>query len=250
MSGLLIIEPHAHWTAPRAVRSLLMGPPAWPRCANPLKRRAHEGTMRARALPLRPRGRPRGARCGGRCASTWPRRPGLSQFDAVSTLAAEPAGWGCYPRQQPFLSAAAGDALELLGEAAAALGDCNQRTCAMGKEKEPTGEDLRCDLRKTWPSSAIQRAVNPSFGEALLRPIARQACRHCQRTHSTRVQARGAGPYRGLFDRGRGPVALDQSHAFSNDRVRKGQSGKNMDQSHSYGRDGEHHGISVGRGQA
>jgi hypothetical protein len=53
---------------------------------------------------------------------------------------------------------------------AAALEDCNRRTCTMLLEKNPRGEDLQCNLTKTWPQATIKRAdklvLRWSFGDA------------------------------------------------------------------------------------
>jgi hypothetical protein len=53
---------------------------------------------------------------------------------------------------------------------AAALEDCNRRACAMVLGKHRQGEDLRCELSKTWPEAAIKRAERLAlrwrFGDA------------------------------------------------------------------------------------
>src|SRR5262245_64197079 len=47
------------------------------------------------------------------------------------------------------------------GAEATALEDCNRRACAMLLERNAAGEDLKCDLNKTWPQSTIKRADKP-----------------------------------------------------------------------------------------
>jgi hypothetical protein len=53
---------------------------------------------------------------------------------------------------------------------AATLEDCNRRTCTMLREKNPRGEDLQCNLTKTWPQATIKRAdtlvLRWKFGDA------------------------------------------------------------------------------------
>jgi hypothetical protein len=53
---------------------------------------------------------------------------------------------------------------------AATLEDCNRRTCTMLREKNPRGEDLQCNITKTWPQATIKRAdtlvLRWKFGDA------------------------------------------------------------------------------------
>jgi hypothetical protein len=50
------------------------------------------------------------------------------------------------------------------------LADCDRRLCTMILRKEHAGEDLKCDLTKTWAKSTIKGADSPSlkwgFGDA------------------------------------------------------------------------------------
>jgi len=60
-------------------------------------------------------------------------------------------------------------ALEPKKEEAKVLEDCDRRLCTMILRKEHTGEDLKCDLTKTWVKSTIKGADSPSlksFGDA------------------------------------------------------------------------------------
>ena len=65
---------------------------------------------------------------------------------------------------------AAATALERQAGEAAALEDCNRRTCTMLQERKAAGDDLKCDLTKTWPQSTIKRAdsliLRWGFGDA------------------------------------------------------------------------------------
>jgi hypothetical protein len=54
-------------------------------------------------------------------------------------------------------------ALEPKAEEAKVLEDCDRRTCMMLVRKEPTGEDLKCDLTKTWAKSTIKGADSSAF---------------------------------------------------------------------------------------
>jgi hypothetical protein len=68
-----------------------------------------------------------------------------------------------------FCSAAA-PALEPREGEAAALDSCNRRTCSLLLEKPPRGDDLSCDLAKTWTKAVIERAdrllLRWRFGDA------------------------------------------------------------------------------------
>jgi hypothetical protein len=68
------------------------------------------------------------------------------------------------------LGPAAAQALAPPPGEAAALEDCNRRACAMLLEKKGEGDDLQCQLTKTWPEATIKRADRPAvrwrFGDA------------------------------------------------------------------------------------
>jgi hypothetical protein len=61
-------------------------------------------------------------------------------------------------------------ALEPKKDEAKVLADCDRRLCTMLLRKEHTGDDLKCDLTKTWARSTIKGADSPSlkwsFGDA------------------------------------------------------------------------------------
>src|SRR6516165_9303251 len=61
-------------------------------------------------------------------------------------------------------------ALEPKKGEAKVLEDCDRRLCTMILRKEHTGDDLKCDLTKTWAKSTIKGADTPSlkwgFGDA------------------------------------------------------------------------------------
>jgi hypothetical protein len=61
-------------------------------------------------------------------------------------------------------------ALEQQSGEAQALKACDQRVCTLLLQKNPNGEDLKCELTKTWAKSAIKRADGPAlkwgFGDA------------------------------------------------------------------------------------
>jgi len=61
-------------------------------------------------------------------------------------------------------------ALEPKPGEAKALEDCDRRLCTMILRKEAAGEDLKCELSKTWAKSTIKGADSPSlkwgFGDA------------------------------------------------------------------------------------
>jgi hypothetical protein len=84
-------------------------------------------------------------------------------------------------RQRRFLAAIGGGLLFLVpcslpralevgkGEAPAIL-DCERRLCYMLQQKDAKGEDLKCDLTKTWARTVIKGAEQPTlkwgFGDA------------------------------------------------------------------------------------
>lgn len=57
-----------------------------------------------------------------------------------------------------FLLAAPAQALEELRGEEAAIKACDKRLCAILVRKETKGEDLRCNLTKTWARSSIKQA--------------------------------------------------------------------------------------------
>jgi hypothetical protein len=61
-------------------------------------------------------------------------------------------------------------ALEQQSGEAQALKACDQRVCTLLLQKNPVGDDLKCELTKTWAKSAIKRADGPTlkwgFGDA------------------------------------------------------------------------------------
>lgn len=69
-----------------------------------------------------------------------------------------------------LLAASPASALDEGAGETKAIDACDQRLCNMLQRKEPTGEDLKCALTKTWAKSTIkeadQRAVQWSFGDA------------------------------------------------------------------------------------
>jgi hypothetical protein len=66
--------------------------------------------------------------------------------------------------------AAPAHALEQQSGEAQALKACDQRVCTILLQKNLNGEDLKCELTKTWAKSAIKRADGPTlkwgFGDA------------------------------------------------------------------------------------
>jgi hypothetical protein len=68
------------------------------------------------------------------------------------------------------LSAPPALALEEQKGEAQALDACDERLCRMLQQKNPTGEDLKCTLTKTWARSTIkeadQRDLTWGFGDA------------------------------------------------------------------------------------
>jgi hypothetical protein len=69
-----------------------------------------------------------------------------------------------------LLAASCALALEPNKGEAKVLEDCDRRLCTMILRKEAAGEDLKCDLSKTWAKSTIKGADSPSlkwsFGDA------------------------------------------------------------------------------------
>jgi hypothetical protein len=61
-------------------------------------------------------------------------------------------------------------ALDELGGETKAIDACDKRLCAILQQKDPTGEDLKCALTKTWAKSTLkdadQRNVQWMFGDA------------------------------------------------------------------------------------
>jgi hypothetical protein len=53
---------------------------------------------------------------------------------------------------------AVADVSEPQADEAGAIEDCNRRTCTMLLERNSRGDDLKCDLTKTWARSTIKRA--------------------------------------------------------------------------------------------
>ena len=68
------------------------------------------------------------------------------------------------------LAASAAHALDEQAGEAQAIRACDERLCRMLVQKDPTGEDLKCRLSKTWAKSTIkeadQRDLKWSFGDA------------------------------------------------------------------------------------
>ena len=69
-----------------------------------------------------------------------------------------------------LLSAAPSRALEPVPGEAKALEDCDRRLCTILLKKDVKGDDLKCDLTKTWARSTIKGADSPGltwgFGDA------------------------------------------------------------------------------------
>jgi hypothetical protein len=68
------------------------------------------------------------------------------------------------------LVSSAAPALEPQQGEAAELENCNRRTCTMLLQKNPRGDDLTCNLAKTWAKEVIKRAdrllLRWKFGDA------------------------------------------------------------------------------------
>src|SRR5262249_28224809 len=69
-----------------------------------------------------------------------------------------------------LLSAAPSRALEPVPGETKALEDCDRRLCTILLKKDVKGDDLKCDLTKTWARSTIKGADSPGltwgFGDA------------------------------------------------------------------------------------
>jgi len=78
-------------------------------------------------------------------------------------------GWFCAVALAN-LSPAASWALEPAPGEAKVLEDCDRRLCTMLLKKSASGDDLKCDLTKTWARSTIKGADSPGltwgFGDA------------------------------------------------------------------------------------
>jgi len=79
-------------------------------------------------------------------------------------------GWFCVCVLASLLSATPSRALEPVPGEAKALEDCDRRLCTILLKKDVTGDDLKCDLTKTWARSTIKGADSPGltwgFGDA------------------------------------------------------------------------------------
>jgi hypothetical protein len=79
-------------------------------------------------------------------------------------------GWLCAVLLANLLPATSSRALEPAPGEAKVLEDCDRRLCTMLLKKSPNGDDLKCDLTKTWARSTIKGADSPGltwgFGDA------------------------------------------------------------------------------------
>lgn len=79
-------------------------------------------------------------------------------------------GWFCVCVLVSLLSATSSRALEPAPGEAKALEDCDRRLCTILLQKDVKGDDLKCDLTKTWARSTIKGADSPGltwgFGDA------------------------------------------------------------------------------------
>jgi len=79
-------------------------------------------------------------------------------------------GWFCVCVLVTLLSATPSRALEPVPGEAKALEDCDRRLCTILLKKDVRGDDLKCDLTKTWARSTIKGADSPGltwgFGDA------------------------------------------------------------------------------------
>lgn len=68
------------------------------------------------------------------------------------------------------LSATSGLALEEPPDELPALKACEKRLCTMILEKKPIGDDLKCDIQKTWAKSSLEggksKGISWGFGDA------------------------------------------------------------------------------------
>lgn len=79
-------------------------------------------------------------------------------------------GWLCMCVLVSQLLATPSHALEPVPGEAKALEDCDRRLCTILLKKDVKGDDLKCDLTKTWARSTIKGADSPGltwgFGDA------------------------------------------------------------------------------------
>jgi hypothetical protein len=79
-------------------------------------------------------------------------------------------GWFCACVLVSLLSTTPSRALEPVPGETKALEDCDRRLCTILLKKDVKGDDLKCDLTKTWARSTIKGADSPGltwgFGDA------------------------------------------------------------------------------------